>query len=246
MLINSINDAFMAIKILFIVNILWTIVLFIAFVFLWFSKKLDYECIYRIKVLFLSVLYSSIIFVPFTPIVGYFIWSFLFWVLLRITLKKDDFLIQVNNRDIPIISDGESIQLLYKIKTHYNSKKIYRGKHSMGQAVNCYKEYKCAVVPYYKKHNWHPKKAPFIGLACMYCSVFWYIGRPQVGVAILDFCNYLLFPVGIFAVLILLAMFYSVENVKTYSTLSHVLFVIGIIVLIFLTYFVMLFGWILP
>ena len=80
----------------------------------------------------------------------------------------------------------------------------------------------------------------------MYCSVFWYIGRPQIGIAVLDFINYLLFPVGIFAVLILLAIFYSVENVITYSTLHHILFVIGIIVLIFLTYFVMLFGGLLP
>ena len=161
-------------------------------------------------------------------------------------MKKDDFLNQVNSRDVPIISEVESAQSLYKIKKQYTSIKLYRGKNSMRQALNYYNEYKCVVASYYKKHNMYPKKAPFIGLACMYCSVFWYIGRPQIGVAVLDFLNYLLFPVGIFTVLILLAMFYSVENVITYSTLRHVLFVIGIIVLIFLTYFIMLFGWLLP
>lgn len=246
MLIDNINDIILAIKILFFVNLSWSFLLFLAFAFLWFFKKLEYEHIYRIKVLFFSVLYSSVIFVAVTPIFGFFIWSFVFWILLRITLKKDDFLNQVNSRMFPTISEPENIQSFYKQKKQYVSKKIYRGKRSMMQALCCYREYKSAVAPYYTKHNLHPKKEPFVGLACMYCSIFWYIGRPQIGIVGLDVCNYLLYPVGIFAIFILLAMFYSVENVDNYSTLYHALFVIGITLLILLTYFVMLFGWALP
>ncbi len=246
-LIHSISDVVLMLRNLLFVNITWILVLIAGLLFLWQTKKLTYDHIYRAKIFFVTVLYSTLIFVAFTPILGTVIWLVTFFPLFRITLKLDDFLYQVNGREKPSFTEKSEndFKQLNMVKKHFSQRRLCRKHCSFGAALKLYSEYKQAISPFYKKHNLHPKLSPFLGIACMYTSLYWYVGMPQTGIDILDVCNFFLIPVGVFCTLILFALFYSVENIVTYSTFRHVIFWIGIILLIVITYFLMFFGWLL-